>query len=649
MKTFKKIWKFFLINYSIITICYIGIYTYAYFAPKLPINSANGFFFYDKDGNSFTANTNEEWVPLKDISPYLINATISIEDKRFFSHQGFDFLRILKSMYINLVNRKTLQGASTITQQYAKNLFLDFDRTWERKLEEAWITVRLESHYSKEELLEGYLNTINYGGIFGIENASWYYFQKSSKDLSLAEATILAGIPKWPSEYSPLVNEKASKERQKLILNSMVKNHMITEEEKENALKEKLTYSGMLQKDNLVTLMYYEDAVLKELNEIKSIPSSFLKTGGLKIYTNLDMNAQKILEENIHKQVDDVKDFQVASIMMDPNNGKVIALTGGTNYFESNYNRAISSKRQVGSTMKPFLYYTALENGFTPSTTFTSEKTIFTFSENKTYSPSNYSNKYPNKPISMAAALAFSDNIYAVKTHLFLGEDSLVKISKELGISNDMKEIPSAALGSTEIGMMNMMKGYATLANEGYSITPYFIKKIEDTNGNILYEKKEKKEKKLNKSIVFILNEMLTNCYNTEFIDYTYPTCMTMAPTLTHKYAIKSGTTDTDHLIFGYTKNMLLGIWGGYDDNRESDISNGTKVKQIWADTMETFYQTNSYEWYQIPDNIVGVFVDPITGLLADTNAKKRTMLYYIKGTEPSSDYMHAIIPKEET
>lgn len=638
MKIGKKILKVLLVFIVLGIILYIGIYAYARFTPKLNINSANSFYLYDKDGTLYTANSNKEWVPLEDISPHLIDATISIEDKHFYSHQGFDFLRIIKSLYINFKSGKRLQGASTISQQYAKNLFLDFDKTWERKIEEAWLTIRLESHYSKKEILEGYLNTINYGGIFGIENASWYYFNKSAKDLDLAEATVLAGIPKSPGTYSPLANPEASKRRQTLILNSMVKNKMITEEEKEKALNQELTYKGEKVQNKLSTLMYYQDAVIDELKGIKTIPSSFLKTGGLKIYTNLDMAAQTTLEESMKKNIGELEEFETAGIMMDPNNGKVIALIGGKDYSKSQFNRAIKAKRQVGSTMKPFLYYAALENGFTPSTTFTSEKTIFTFSEDKTYSPSNYNEKYPNKPISMAAALSYSDNIYAVKTHLFLGEDTLVDMAKRVGISSKLEAIPSLALGSEEISLIDMMRGYATLANEGYKVKPYFITKVEDIDGNVLYEAKESKENVLNKSIVYVLNEMLTNCYATEFIDYNYPTCMTIAPTLTHKYAIKSGTTNTDHLIFGYNKDVLVGMWAGYDDNRDSEVANGTKVKQMWADTIEGYLKDKEAHWYDIPKNVVGVLIDPISGKVATSSTQKKKMLYYIKGTEPYTD-----------
>ena len=490
MKTIKKILKILLIILLFIIFCYIGIKIYAKMSAKLPINSANSFYLYDKDGKSLSNETNE-WIKLDKISDNLINATISIEDKNFYNHHGFDYFRILKAMFVNIINRKTLQGASTISQQYAKNLFLDFDKTIERKINEAWLTVRIETNYSKDEILEGYLNTINYGGIFGIENASKYYFNKSASELSLAEASMLAGIPKSPSNYSPLANPEAAKERQKLILETMVNNGYITKEEKDKAYNTELTYVGVTDRENLSTIMYYKDAVMDELETIKAIPKSFLETGGLKIYTNLDLKAQETLENKIKDNLTDNKDIQIASVLMNPSNGNILAIAGGRDYNSSQFNRVTHSKRQVGSTMKPFLYYSALESGFTASTTFTSEKTTFTFSENKTYSPENYSGTYANKPITMAAAIAYSDNIYAVKTHLFLGEDSLVDIAKRVGITTNLQAVPSLALGTNEIGILEMMAGYGTLANEGYKVKPHFISKVEDINGKVLYEYKK--------------------------------------------------------------------------------------------------------------------------------------------------------------
>ena len=413
-----------------------SIYIVASFSPIPIINGANKYEFLDCTEKTFSAS-NDKWIKLDDISPYLIEATISLEDKNFYNHKGFDYLRIAKSLWNNITTN-TVQGASTITQQLAKNLFLTFDQTWERKIKEAWLTVRIETQYTKDEILEVYLNTINYGGIFGIENASYFYFNKSAKDLTLAEASMLAGIPKSPSYFSPLINEQNALNRQKIVLNSMINNNYITVEEKENALNQKLTYYGALSTNKLKTLMYYQNTVMNELKNIKELPSSFLETGGLKIYTTLDMEAQKIMEESL-KHIKN--DAEIALVLTDPKTGAVKGLIGGKNYMASEYNRAISSKRQVGSSIKPFLYYAALENGFTSSSTFTSEETTFVFGQNELYSPHNYGNLYGNKEITMAAAIAYSDNIYAVKTHLFLGEDTLVETAKKLGITSKLDEI----------------------------------------------------------------------------------------------------------------------------------------------------------------------------------------------------------------
>ena len=644
MKKLKKIVKISIFFVVIFMISYLSLYLVASITSKLDINSSNGYYLYDTN-EKLINGTSDQWIKLDKISPYLIDATIAIEDKNFYKHQGFDYLRIAKSLYVNAVNKKTLQGASTITQQYAKNLFLEFDKTWERKIKEAWLTIRLESQYSKDEILEGYLNTINYGGVYGIENASYYYFNKSAEDLTLAEATILAGIPKSPTNYSPILNYDKSKNRQKLVLQAMVNNEFIKEDEMESAYNTELTFYGYLENNKLNTLRYFQDSVMDEL-ETLDLPSSFLETGGLKIYTTLDMNAQTILEEAITNNF--TKDeMQLSSIILNPNNGEVLALAGGRDYNKSQYNRATSSKRQVGSTLKPFLYYSALENGFTESTTFTSEETTFVFSNNQKYSPANYNNKYGNKNISMAAAIAYSENIYAVKTHLFLGEETLVEMLKRVGITSELEAIPSLALGSEEISLMDMITAYSTLASNGYKQDPHFIKKIEDSNGNVLYEYKDKKEQVLNSSLVYIINEMLTSTYNYNFIDYNYPTCYDLASKLTKKYSVKTGTTDTDHLIFGYNQDILVGIWSGYDDNRATETGDGKQIKYMWSEIVENYNKDKENNWYELPSNVVGVLVDPISGEIADQNTAKPTMFYYIKGTEPTyeNDSLEDLIP----
>ena len=637
-KKTKKTLKIVIIPIILFIFIHIAVYTYCFITPKLEINKSQSFYLYDTK-NELVFNDDKSWISLEDISPYLINATISTEDKYFYKHIGFDYLRIAKAIVTNIVKRDKSEGASTITQQYARNLFLNFEKTWKRKIDEALLACELEVHYTKDEILEGYLNTINYGGVYGIESASKYYFGKSAKDLTLAEATLLAGIPQSPSNYSPVKNYKKSKERQKIVLLMMKNNNKITNEEYNNALNTNLTILGKTEKKEVTSINYFKDSVLEELKKITNIPEEITKTGGLKIYTTLNIEAQEDLEKAVYSYINDETKVQTAAIMMNPNTGGVIAMLGGNDYNKSQYNRATKSKRQVGSTMKPLLYYTALESGFTASSSFTSEKTTFTFSGDKTYSPNNYNDTYANNPISMAAAISYSDNIYAVKTHLFLGENMLVNTAKRLGITSKLAEVPSLALGTEEISLLEMTTSYAAFANLGYKVEPHFIKKIEDSKGNILYENKEEKELILNSSLTFILNEMLTYTYNKNFIDYNYPTLISLLPNITHKYSIKSGTTDTDLLIMGYNKDAVLGIWNGYDDNSKIESKDYSYHKNIWIDTMEAYFKDKETSWYDIPTNVVGVVVNPITGIIANDNDTKKEMFFYIKGTEPSLNY----------
>ena len=388
--------------------------------------------------------------------------------------------------------------------------------------------------------------------------------------------------------------------------------------------------------NDITTVMYYQDAVLKELQEIKEIPSTFLETGGLRIYTNLDRAMQEELEENIKETMPE-SELEVASIMMDPETGKIFALAGGKNYTTSEFNRAISARRQVGSTMKPILYYAALENGFTASTTFTSQETTFTFANQQTYSPQNYNQKYGNKPISMATAIAYSENIYAVKTHMFLGEETLINMAKRLGITSKLDKVPSLALGTSEISMSEMVGAYAAFANEGYKVKPHFIEKVLDKEGNVLYEAEEEKDAILNPNLTFILSNLLTGTYDATFIDYNYPTAVNLASRMTHTYALKSGTTNTDNWYIGYNKDVVTAVWCGYDDNRDLNSSEYKYAQNIWLANMEDYMEGKEDAWYTQPDNVVGVLVNPISGKPATDQDEKKKLMYYIKGTEPTA------------
>ena len=637
MKFFKSIIKLGIILIVLFLVFNVGMYIYCLITPKMDINKSQSYYLYDNSGQEIMSNGNE-WISLNNISQYLIDATLSTEDKYFYKHLGFDYLRIAKAIVTNITTKSMSEGASTITQQYARNLFLNFDKTWSRKIDEAVLAFELEAHYTKDEILEGYLNTINYGNVFGIENASKYYYNKSASDLNLAEASMLAGIPQSPSNLSPINNHEAAKKRQKTVLLLMKNNEVITEEEMNEAYNTELSYYGKTSNNNLEYINYFRDAVIEELYNIKSIPNSLIETGGLKIYTTLDLKAQEKLETAVKEQMNGDNELQIAGMMMDPNDGGVMALVGGVNYSKSQFNRATNATRQVGSTMKPFLYYSALESGFTAASSFTSEKTTFTFSNNQTYSPKNYNDKYAEGPISMGAAIAYSDNIFAVKTNLFLGEEMLVNMANRVGITSELSPIPSLALGTEEVSLKEMVAGYASFANMGYKVESHFIEKVEDSNGNILYEFKNTKENILNSSTTYILNEMLTYTYDKAFIDYNYPTLISLLPQITHKYAIKSGTTNTDVWIIGYNEKAVLGIWNGYDDNRELSSEDSGDHKNIWINTMESYFKDVETNWYEKPENVVGVLVNPITGQLATDEDKKNKTFYFIKGTEPYSN-----------
>lgn len=625
----------------------IGLYTYAYLSPKLDLKTSGSLYLYDNEGNLvYQGSRSNEWVNIEDISDYLINATIAIEDKSFYKHNGFDYLRIAKAMYLNIKNGEIVQGASTISQQYIKNLYLDFGKTWDRKIEEAFLTLELEVHYEKDEILEGYLNTINYGqGNLGIVNAASYYFNKKPSELTLEESIMLAGISKNPSKYNPVSNYDECIKRAKVVADAMLKNDYIDTDTYNNLFKNKIEIYGQNKTNNLQMLMYYQDAVLDELSSIKEIPSSLIDSGGLKIYTTLDMDMQTNLEKNIlENKVDD--EIQIASVVVNPNTGAIRALTGGMNYATSQYNRAISSKRQVGSTMKPFLYYAALENNMTMSSTFSSEPTTFNLSNGKTYSPSNASEVYANKEITMAAALALSDNIYAVKTNLFLGVDKMISVANKAGIKEELNEVASLPLGTSEINLIDFATGYTTFASGGYKKDLYFIEKIEDLDGNVLYEHKNKNTLVLNPNYTYILNEMMTSTSNDAFVDYTTPTALTISSKLSNKYAIKTGSTNTDFWIVGYNKDSLVMTWMGYDDNKTVNSNVRTNAKNIWAQTIEYSLKDIETEWYETPKNVVAIPLDAITGK-STNNSDKAVLYYYVKGSEPNVS-IEQYVNKEE-
>jgi 1A family penicillin-binding protein len=518
-----------------------------------------------KIGEINNGGQNRYWLPLEKIDKDVISATISIEDKSFYKHNGFDLKRIAGALLADLKAGAKVQGASTITQQYARNLFLTHDKTWRRKFQEAFYTLRLEMSYSKDEILEGYLNTIYYGhGSHGIQSASRYYFGKNAEDLTLAESSMLAGIPKGPSYYSPISHEENAKKRQGIILNSMADDGTIKKGAVKKASSEKLIFVREKEEEVATIAPYFQDAVMRALKKELNINTNSIQFGGLRIYTTLDPNMQEVAEHTIENRIIDNSGIQTALVAMDPRSGDVKALVGGRDFKESSFNRALQARRAPGSTFKPFLYYTALENGYTASTPIKSEPTTFAMADGVTnYKPKNFKNRYANDFITMAQALALSDNIYAVKTNLYLGPDKLVKTAKKFGIKSELAGIPSLALGSKAVGVLELTNAYGVFANGGKKVEPVFISKITDSKGEVLYEHKYESEQVIDTNKAFVMTDLLSGTFDEKLNDYTSVTGASINHYLTRPMAGKSGSTPNDSWMVGYAPQNLKGVWVG--------------------------------------------------------------------------------------
>ena len=581
------------------------------------------------------------WVPLSDISPYLIQSTLAVEDRNFYEHNGFDAKRILGAIVSDTIAMSKVQGASTITQQYAKNLFLGSEKTWTRKAKEALYTLRIEDHFSKDEILEGYLNTIYYGhGMYGIQAASHFYFHKDAKDLNLAEASLLAGIPKGPGIYSPIISPKNAKERQAIVLSSLKTIGQLNAGQLKQtlAMADKLTIYGSLDTEEKQAAPYFLDAANQELRQVLKGKEELIRQGGLTVYTTFNAEQQIIAEDVVKKHIPLGGDLQAALVAMNPHNGMVKALVGGTNYEQSAFNRATQALRQPGSTIKPLLYYTALEKGFTPSTTLRSEVTTFSFDDGKgEYTPHNFNNRYANDAITMAQALAVSDNIFAVKTHLFLGEDELVKAVKRFGLTSPVAKVPSLALGTSGVKPLEMTNAYNFFANGGKKVNPYFITKVTGRDGEVLYQRKVKRPQILSQEDAYVMTQMLTGVFDKKLNGYASVTGASIAPKLSRPYAGKSGSTEYDSWMIGYTPQLTAGVWTGYDRSKKIETKQDKIVaKEIWASFMERSLKDEPVKAFKQPKKVVAVEIDPESGLLAHKACPNKRLTYYKQGTEPT-------------
>ena len=367
--------------------------------PSFIVEHNNEFSVYDNENDyafSYRFNGISDYVNLKEISPYMLKSIIASEDRNFYKHHGFDYKRIFASLFENILRGKIVSGGSTITQQLARTLYLNNEKNILRKAKEAFIARKIEMSYSKEKILEAYLNSVYFGhNIYGIDEASHYFFNKAPKDLTLAECAVLTGIISAPSYYSPDINLAQSKRKKEQILKIMLERNDISDSEYDIAMNENIAYTFVKPSENNSNILYYFDAIKQILEEhklVNSLTSSF----GIDLFTTLDLEITNKVNTIIKSFNINEQENQISVIVMKPNSGDVLCLIGGVNYNNSQFNRAISSYRQTGSTIKPLLYYLALEAGLDTKTELISQKSNFNLEDIGDYSPSNATNKYTN-------------------------------------------------------------------------------------------------------------------------------------------------------------------------------------------------------------------------------------------------------------
>lgn len=603
-------------------------------APSLSVPKAS--VFLDQNGKQIGDRFSAErryWVDLDDMSPFLVDAVIATEDKNFYKHNGFDYRRIAGALLKDAKAGRKVEGASTITQQYAKNLYLTFEKTWTRKIHEALYAYRMEVFYDKDVILEGYMNTVYFGhGMYGVEAASKFYFGKPAKDLTLEESAVIVAIAKGPSIYSPIENPEKSRERQLLVLSLMEDQGYITDRQEERAGNEKIVLKTREWADQKRVAPYFLDAVWNEAEKLLAAKGRHPAEGGWVIHTTLNPHHQQTAEEVVEKWMPD-SELQVGFMSIEPGTGAITSMVGGVNYTESPFNRVTQAKRQPGSAMKPILYAAALEDGFNPLTFMSTEKTIFTYDDGRsTYEPNNVNGKFAGQPISLAQALAISDNIFAVKTLEEIGYKKFSKMAERLGIKTEFPESPAIALGTSDVTLYDMTNAYNRIASGGLDIQPMTILSITDAEGRTVYEHpKQSKKHVVAEQDAFVLTHLMTGMFDPVFNDYTYATGLSMRQKQTRPYAAKSGTTISDQYLIGYTPSLTAGIWTGFDVGKQlTDSQDKAASKKIWIDFMEKVHSGKPPEPFIPPDGVNGVIVDVETGGIA-VNECERQRLVYVK------------------
>ena len=600
MKLFKKILKILLILLFIFFIIVFIDLKASKINSIEDISNLTKVKMYDRENRVFYEINNlheSSYVRIEDINENIIKTIIEIEDKRFYKHKGFDLISITKA-FINNLSGKPIMGGSTITQLYVKNIYLSNEKSILRKIRELYFAIKIESIYSKEEILEGYLNTIYFNhGIYGIFDACKYYFNKTPNEISLAEASTLIAIIKSPAKYSPITNLENNTGRKKIILRTLLNNNKITENEYNISIKEEITITKTKYQKYSNSVLFYKDIVLDEIKK------TALKSRNFDIYTSFDIDVNNFIETYINNNpiLSDL-----AIVVLD-NNANIVAATG-KNYKYSTFNPSTSSLRMIGSAIKPMLYYEALNYGMSSISKFKSEETIF-YINKKVYEPKNFNNKYENKKITMAYALATSDNIFAVKTHLYIGSNKLISFLNKFDVES--QNYPSLALGTAEMSLLKLTSIYNTFSRLGVYSDPKTINYINSNNKR--YSIKTQKDiNLLNPSTSFIINELLTNTFDTHLGGSINVTGYSIADKLNVKASAKTGLTDYDSYMIGYTPIYSVGIWtGNIDNSLHTDTFSKNFPKQAFFHIINYLSEENKNIWYDVPNDVYSVFTTP--------------------------------------
>ena len=520
-----------------------------------------------------------EHVSIKEIPQYLKDAIISTEDKNFYSHEGYDLAGIARSVIVNIMNKKASQGASTITQQLARILFLSNEKTITRKIKEIQIAARIEKTITKDQILEMYLNNVYLGsGSYGVGAAASTYFNKELSNLTLAECALIAGLPQAPSVYSPYKDMKKAEKRRNKVLNRMYIMKTITKEQYEKALKEPIVLRKKPGQGNTNIAPYFIDYVLRELEEL-GFDENEISQGGYKIITTLDSKAQEAANSAISKNMKNwnmTKSKQnVALFSFSPMTGAIVAYVGGKDYSKSQYDRVTQAVRPPGSSFKPIVYTTAIHKGWTPND-YINDTPV---TEGK-WSPKNYGSKYRGT-IPLYKALAVSSNVAAVRLIIDVGINPVIDMARSLGITTPLSHDYTISLGSNGVKLYDMVVVYGNFANGGYRVKPYAIEKIETQRGKVIYKAgRTKISKVLDTETAAMMTAMLRRVITSgtgKRADIGKP------------MGGKTGTTNDnkDAWFIGYTPDLVTGVFVGNDDNTSTGLTGGTLPASIWKDMMK--------------------------------------------------------------